>query len=266
MKTAREQSPTTGLAPNALAELKEANNNIHNNNKRYTLQEDLIAIKEERKSRDLRLRPLFLNVGMAVSILIAIVAMNWKVYDDGELVDLGQVEADVSEIIEIPISKQPPPPPPKQEVFRIEEVKDTEIVEELELNLDVEVTADQVVEEVEITTPIEIEEEVDEVFMVVEEEPAPIGGIEAFYEYLNEELKYPMGATRLGVQGMVFVRFIIEKDGSITDVEVVKGIGAGCDEEAIRVIENAPPWKPGKQRGKPVRVRKVIPVRFILQK
>lgn len=266
MKTTDKFQPEIGLPPDVINELQEANNVLHKKNKEVLLFDDLLAIKNERAETDRRLRPLLLNIGMALSFLIAIVAINWRVYGDGELVDLGMVEADMNEIIEIPISKQPPPPPPKQEVFKIAEVKDTEIIEELELTLDVEVTADEAMEEIEFTAPIEEEEKVDEIFVIVEQEPTPQGGLEGFYKYLAEELKYPPAAARLGISGTVFVQFVIEKDGSITAVEVAKGIGAGCDEEAMRVMQNAPKWNPGKQRGLPVRVKKIIPVRFVLKK
>jgi len=68
----------------------------------------------------------------------------------------------------------------------------------------------------------------------------------------------------MGIEGKVFVEFVIEKDGSITDVKAIKGIGAGCDEEAVRILQSAPNWKPGKQRGKPVRQKMVLPISFKL--
>jgi len=86
----------------------------------------------------------------------------------------------------------------------------------------------------------------------------------AFYEYVSKNLKYPSQARRMGVEGKVFVQFVVDKDGSISQVQSIKGIGAGCDEEAVRVLQNAPKWKPGKQRGRPVRVRMVLPITFKL--
>jgi protein TonB len=98
----------------------------------------------------------------------------------------------------------------------------------------------------------------------VEETAAPIGGMPAFYEFVGKKLKYPAQARRMGVEGKVFVEFVIERDGTITDVKAIKGIGAGCDEEAVRVLQSAPKWKAGKQRGKPVRQRMVLPIAFKL--
>jgi protein TonB len=98
----------------------------------------------------------------------------------------------------------------------------------------------------------------------VEETAMPQGGMQAFYEYVGKKLKYPTQARRMGIEGKVFVEFVINRDGTILDVKAIKGIGAGCDEEAVRVIQSAPSWKPGKQRGKPVRQRMVLPITFKL--
>ncbi|MEO9484855.1 MAG: TonB family protein [Ekhidna sp.] len=253
------------LHQETIHELSKANKRIVRQNKNLTLCESLIEIKKERKRRELALRPLLLNVGMVLSLLFAILAINWKSYNDGELIDLGRVVVGLNEVVEIPTSKQPPPPPPKQEIFQIEEVKDTEIIEDINVDLDVEVTENEAVEEVEVSMEVE-EEQVEEVFVIVEQEPMPQGGFEAFYAYLADELRYPAQALRLDISGSVFVQFIIEKDGRITGVQLVKGIGAGCDEEALRVIKSAPPWVPGKQRGVAVRVKKIIPVRFVIGK
>jgi len=255
----------TKLSTDAINEISEANNRLVTKNRILSTVEDLIEIKKNRSRREGELRPVLLNLGMIISLSLVILAINWKTEDLGEIVDLGKVEMEADEIIDIPISNQPPPPPVKHQTFKIEEVKDTEIVEELEVTLDVEVTQEESIEEIEYV-PVEIEEEVvEEIFVVVETPPTPKGGIDEFYKFLSDELKYPSQANRLGISGTVFVQFVIEKDGSFTDIEVVKGIGAGCDKEAIRVIGLAPAWNPGKQRGKPVRVRKIIPVRFILQ-
>ncbi len=256
---------TSSLDPKTINELAQVNQKIVAKNKEVILHEGLIEIKRERNARELALRPLLLNVGMAFSILFAIVAINWRTSAEGDLVDLGEVEADMNEIIEIPVSQQEPPPPPQQEVFQIVEVKDTEIIEEINIALDVEITENESVEVIEITAEVE-EEKVDEIFVIVEQEPLPKGGFDSFYAYLAEELNYPARALRFGLEGTVFIQFVIEKDGSITQAQVVKGIGMGCDEEALRVIESAPAWEPGKQRGKAVRVKKVIPVRFKMAK
>lgn len=103
-----------------------------------------------------------------------------------------------------------------------------------------------------------------ELFMVVEELPSIDGAIDAFYDYIRNDIRYPLEARQNGVEGQVEIKFIIERDGTISGAEVVNGIGAGCDEEALRVIQNAPLFKPGNQRGKSVRVQMTIPIQFKL--
>lgn len=110
----------------------------------------------------------------------------------------------------------------------------------------------------------EITRSEDGVFTVVEESAQPANGMEDFYKYIGSNLSYPVKARQMGIEGRVFVEFIVNTDGSISDARPLKGIGAGCDEEATRVIANAAPWKPAKQDGKIVKQRMVIPIIFKL--
>lgn len=103
------------------------------------------------------------------------------------------------------------------------------------------------------------------VFAVVEKMPEYPGGEEARIKFMVENIKYPANAREKGVQGTVFISFVVEKDGSITNVKTLRGIGSGCDEEAVRVISMMPPWKPGIQKGQPVRVQFNMPVKFSLE-
>ena len=103
-----------------------------------------------------------------------------------------------------------------------------------------------------------------QVFMIVEKPAEPNGGLEGLFQLLSKNLKYPATARQHGIEGSVFVSFIVERDGTLTDTKVVKGIGGGCDEEAVRVVQLSSPWVPGMQRGKPVRCRFVLPVKFHL--
>lgn len=207
---------------------------------------------------------LYFNIGLTLSLGITLLAFEWKDYEDSSVMDLGQVSDEFEELAEIPVTEQPPPPPPKIQQPEIVEVPDEEeIQEEIEVDLDIEVTEETEIEEVVFEEPVE-EEVADEIFTIVEDQPAPKGGMGAFYEYVNKNIKYPSQARRMGVEGRVFVQFVVDKNGNLTDVQAVKGIGAGCDEEAVRVIKNAPKWKPGKQRGKAVRVRMILPITFKL--
>ena len=95
--------------------------------------------------------------------------------------------------------------------------------------------------------------------------PSFEGGIIEFYKFVGKHLKYPAQARRMGIEGKVYVHFVVSKDGSLSDIKVVKGIGAGCDEEVLRIINMSPKWNPGKQRGNPVRVRMMMPITFKLQ-
>jgi protein TonB len=83
-------------------------------------------------------------------------------------------------------------------------------------------------------------------------------------KFLQDNIKYPQMARESGIQGTVYVTFVVERNGNVTDVKILRGIGGGCDEEAVRVVQNMPKWEPGKQRGKPVRVQFNMPIKFTL--
>ncbi|GAB3896253.1 energy transducer TonB [Spirosoma agri] len=112
---------------------------------------------------------------------------------------------------------------------------------------------------------IEVAPKPDEVFIAVEQQPEYPGGIDALRTFLSKNLTYPRPAASSGIAGRVYVSFVVNSDGSLTDVHVQKGIGFGCDEEAVRVIQKMPRWKPGKQAGRPVRVRYNLPIVFTLE-
>jgi len=103
------------------------------------------------------------------------------------------------------------------------------------------------------------------IFTVVESMPGFPGGDHAIIKYLGNNINYPEMARESGIQGRVFVTFVVEKDGQVSNVKVLRGIGGGCDEEAIRVVQQMPNWIPGKQRNIPVRVQFNLPIRFVLR-
>jgi protein TonB len=105
----------------------------------------------------------------------------------------------------------------------------------------------------------------EKVFTVVEQQPEFPGGTAEMYKYLGKNIKYPSAASRANVSGRVFMSFVVNTDGSIQDVAVLKGLGFGCDEEAIRVVKAMPKWKPGKQSGRAVRVKYNLPINFQLE-
>jgi protein TonB len=208
---------------------------------------------------------LFFSIGLLFTMIIMLWQFEKKSYDE-TIADLTNKTSNTfEEMLEVPPTEQPPPPAPVVQQPQIVEVPDEEeIKEDLNIKFDVEVTEDTKVEAVQVVEAKVEEEDVEQVFSVVEESAAPKGGMQAFYKYVGEKLKYPAQARRMGTEGRVFVEFVVNRDGSIVDVKVVRGIGAGCDEEAIRVVQSAPAWSPGKQRGKPVRQKMVIPINFKL--
>jgi periplasmic protein TonB len=208
---------------------------------------------------------LFFNIGLVVSLLIAILAFTYKVEDENSGANMKNNQAIVEEMLEVPPTEQLPPPPPKIEQPQIVEVPDEQEIEE-DLDIDMDTETDVTETKAEPIAPVVEEEKEDPntIFTVVEETAAPVGGMGAFYDFVRQKIKYPAQAKRMGIEGKVFVEFVIERDGSITDVKSIKGIGGGCDQEAERILQSAPKWKPGKQRGKPVRQKMVLPISFKL--
>ena len=150
-----------------------------------------------------------------------------------------------------PPSPPPPPPPPLEKIEIVED--DDEIEEEI------------VVNDVDNESDLDLEEDVDEVYRVVEQMPQFPGGDAAIMKYIANEVRYPQIAKEYGIEGRVFVTFIIDKKGKVKDVEVIKRVDPNLDKEAKRVIESLPKFTPGKQRGKAVRVQFTVPISFILQ-
>ncbi len=211
-------------------------------------------------------RSLFVQIGLIIALTITLVAFEYKTYDrimtdlgDRDLVDMPE------EMVEITRQDQPPPPPaPPPQTTLINIVEDNvDIADDITINVDVDQKT-----QIEIyVPPVATEQEVEEheIFIVVEESPYFPGGEPARIKFLQENIKYPQMARESGIQGTVYVQFVVERDGGVTDVKVLRGIGGGCDEEAIRVIKAMPKWVPGKQRNRPVRVQFTMPIRFTLQ-
>lgn len=207
----------------------------------------------------------FFSIGLTLTMALVLTAFEWKEMEEQAELVAGKTTNTADEILEVPPTEQPPPPPPQVQQPQVVEVPDEEKIEEdIKVNLDVEMNEETKVEEIEIKVE-EPKEDVDMIFTIVEETATPKGGMAAFYKYVGSKMKYPPQATRMGVEGKVYVEFVINRDGSIVDVRVVRGIGAGCDEEAVRVVEASPAWNPGKQRGKPVRQKYTLPIQFKLQ-
>ena len=225
---------------------------------------------EEKKSPKANLenkKLMFMQIGMIISLLIAWLAFEHKSYDKRQI-DESLLNREVvldEEMVEITKQEEQKPQPVEQpqQTTQLEIVEDD--VETEDLNINAEVEQNEVIEE--YVAPEVVEEEVleQEIFQIVEEMPAFPGGEAKLMEYVGKNIKYPQIARETGIQGRVFIGFVVEPDGSVSNVKLLRGIGGGCDEEAMRVVKSMPKWKPGKQRGKAVRVSYQIPVFFKLQ-
>lgn len=158
------------------------------------------------------------------------------------------------------VQEEEPPPP------TVEELKDVVIATETKKGEEDGVDASLIEEEPPAPPPV-IEEEPKEEkpFTVVEQMPEYPDGEEAMLKYIYSQMKYPAIARENGIQGRVIIQFVVSKTGELQNIRVVRGIGAGCDEEAIRVVKSMPKWKPGKQGGRPVPVQFTLPLKFTLQ-
>ena len=227
-----------------------------------------MELKKSKKADLENKRGLFLQIGMFVSLAIVLYAFNYseKVTKTDSL---GQVAA--AEINEemIPITRQeeakPPPPPPPPAAVEILSIvtDDVKITENLEI-MDSEATKETKVEVAQIVTE-EKEKVEEEIFVVVENMPEFPGGELALRKFISTAIKYPSIAQENGIQGKVFVNFVVDRDGRISNAKIARGVDPSIDKEALRVVMTLPKWKPGMQRGKTVRVSYTVPISFQLQ-
>jgi TonB family protein len=141
------------------------------------------------------------------------------------------------------------------------------LVPALSVSVAAQVAAEEVKYGVVITEQAPQSEEAEGVvFTIVEQMPQYPGGQDGMMRYLGGNIKYPEEASEAGIEGVVYVTFVVEKDGAVGEARVLRGIGGGCDEEAVRVVRAMPKWEPGMQRGKPVRVQYNLPIRYKLNK
>ena len=233
----------------------------------------------------------YFRFGLAASIAFILLAMSWTQYEKPVYIPDDALFIDEEIEVEPPRTAEPPPPPPPPPPPVIEEVPEEEILEEEEPEfMDQSIEEETVIEEEPEPEappppppPPPPEPEVEELFKVVEQMPRFPGcedesgnnqekyqcAQKKLLEFVYKNVKYPAIARENGIQGRVVVQFVVEKDGSITDANVVRDIGAGCGEESLRVVElmNSMPekWTPGRQRGQPVRVQFTLPISFKLQ-
>lgn len=234
--------------------------------KSHTHHKDDFLLKKYPSVDITRYSGVLTNLGFILSLGLVLAMFEFPVSEQKDLVDLGQLEGRFEEIQDIPPTEQKVPPPPKIKQPELVVVADEiELKIEMEIDMTMEMDEDAVVEEIQIKQTEAAVEEVEEIFQIVEESAEPLGGYEKFYKSIKDNLRYPAEATRLGVQGKVYVQFVVGRNGEVTDLKILRGIGSGCDEEAMRVIKLAGNWKPGKQRGRAVKQYMVIPIVFRLQ-
>ncbi len=235
-----------------------------------------MEVKKSPKANLEKGKSLSFLMGLVLALSVVFVALEWHSMDatgdgDADKVDI----SDIEDVMFIPDQQQQPETPPEEtpvetvEVALPEEFKvvdnDKEVAKIALVSVDEKKPLPTTVPVITQAPPQEVEQEA-QIFEFVESNPVPPGGSqEALLKWIGRTLQYPEIAAENGVQGKVIVQFVVEKDGSITKATVVRGVDASLDKEALRVINKMDKWQPGKQGGKPVRVKYTLPIQFKLQ-
>lgn len=213
---------------------------------------------------------IFLQLGLVISLSLCLIAFEWTSGEKGaNEFDTGNDEIIEEEMIPITemeeIQPETPPEIPKvTEIFEIVE-DDVEIDNEI-LFEDDDMDLDEEIQMYDFVVDEEQEEQEEEIFVVVEDMPTFRGGdVNKFRDWVQRRVKYPQIAAENGIQGKVFIMFVVEPDGSVSNVQIMRGVDPALDEESIKAVQASPKWIAGKQRGAPVRVRFSITVNFQLQ-
>lgn len=227
-----------------------------------------MRVKKSNKANLENKRGMFLQIGIIVSLSIVFLAfewttvknhkIDWNSYADNNLIE---------EMTEITIHKKKLPEMPKPKIIQTIEFVDNKADVEVEIDISAEITDDTkndiafIIKE----EPDIVAEEV-QIFTIAEKQPEFPGGEGALQSFLINNLKYPQQAIEAGISGTVYVSFIVWDDGSVRDIKLKRGIGGGCDEEALKIVEMMPNWNPGIQLLTPVNVQMILPVSFKLIK
>jgi len=209
----------------------------------------------------------FFLLGLVFALGITFLTLEWttkpkKVAGFGSI----QMQGVEEEIIPITREQEAPPPPPPPQVIEFLSIVDDDIKIDDELRIeDSEADSRTIVDIIAmIGIQAEKEEEEAEIFTMVENMPEFPGGDLALYRFISNAVKYPRIAQDNGIKGKVYVTFVVERDGSVSNIRITRGVESSLDNEALRVIGTLPKWKPGTQGGKPVRVSYSVPINFIL--
>lgn len=227
-----------------------------------------MEIKKSKKAYLEKRRSTFFLLGLCTVLASVLMAFEYRTYS----LEIQQPSRDFvapipieDEMAPISVITSPPPPPVSKDIFVLVEDKTPDLPE---APIDEKPKENFIPEPVDIPYDPGTEEkpEVENKFeTIVEVMPEFPGGQKALFGFLGKNVIYPEMAFNSGIQGVVYVEFIVEKDGRITNVKVLRGIGGGCDEEAVRVIKSMPNWSAGRQQGHPVRVKYQAPIRFVLK-
>ncbi len=215
-------------------------------------------------------RNTFILLGLVLALGITLLAFEWTT-KPSKAESLGQIQAQEVEEEIIPITREqqvkPPPPPPPPKVVEMLTIVDNDVKIENELEIeDSEADENTIIDVAPVIETTEEEEaEEAQVFFIVEDMPEFPGGDLALRKYIATAINYPVIAQENGIQGKVYVTFVVGKDGKVTNARIARGVDPSLDKEALRVVNSLPTWKPGKQRGKPVNVSYTVPINFVLQ-
>ena len=229
-----------------------------------------MELKKSKKADLENKRNLFLLLGLVIALGVTLVAFEWT-SKQGKAESLGTVQSQEVEEEIIPITREqeikPPPPPPPPKVVEVLNIVEDDVEIEDELEIEDSEADDETVIDVAPVIIAEEEEEADaaEVFFIVEDMPEFPGGELALRKYIGNSVKYPVIAQENGIQGKVYVTFVVGKDGKVRNAGITRGVDPSLDKEALRVVNSLPTWKPGKQRGKTVNVSYTVPINFVLQ-
>lgn len=214
-------------------------------------------------------KQLYFLCGLVLVLAVLLLGFEWATKDVKKFENVGVEDANFEEEL-VPQTLQqdvppPPPPPPPAVVEELKIVEDTKEVADVEIATSED---DQKTQQQVVFTPPVVEEEdpaENQIFTIVEDMPVfPGGGEAALTAFISKNTRYPVVAAENGIHGRVICSFVVDKEGKVVDAVVLRGVDPSLDKEALRVINSQPRWKPGMQRGKPVKVKFTVPVLFRL--
>ncbi len=228
-----------------------------------------MELKKNKKANLENKKSLFLQIGIIIALIFCIVAMEWTSGQKKDSAFDGMTEEAIEEE-QIPVTEEAPPeemPPPEVTVTDLFEIVEDDVVLDKTVRFEDDETSENKI--VEIYAPVlKAEEEAteDEIFVIVEDMPRFKGGdINNFRDWVQKRVRYPELAVENGIQGRVFITFVVETNGNVSNVSVSRSVDALLDDAAKEAVAASPKWQPGMQRGRPVRVRYSIPIIFQLQ-